>query len=63
MEYAYMGKSLEKVMKPDGSEVWELVELREAQPEPEPEPEVCKAVRKRKPSKPAEETPTSTFDF
>ena len=56
-----MGKSLEKVTKPDGSEVWELVELRE--PQPEPEPEVCKAVRKRKPSKPAEETPTSTFDF
>jgi len=55
-----MGKSLEKVLKPDGSEVWELVELRE--PQPEPEPEVCKAVRKRKPSKPAEETPTSTFD-
>jgi hypothetical protein len=61
MEYAYMGKSLEKVLKPDGSEVWELVELRE--PQPEPEPEVCKAVRKRKPSKPAEETPTTTFDF
>ena len=58
-----MGKSLEKVLKPDGSEVWELVELREPQPEPEPEPEVCKAVRKRKPSKPAEETHTSTFDF
>ncbi len=54
-----MGKSLEKVLKPDGSEVWELVELRE----PQPEPEVCKAVRKRKPSKPAEETPTTTFDF
>jgi len=54
-----MGKSLEKVLKPDGSEVWELVELRE----PQPEPEVCKPVRKRKPSKPAEETPTSTFDF
>jgi hypothetical protein len=52
MEYAYMGKSLEKVLKPDGSEVWELVELRE--PQPEPEPEVCKAVRKRKPSKPAD---------
>ena len=61
MEYAYMGKSLEKVTKPDGSEVWELVELRE--PQPEPEPEVCKAVRKRKPSKPAEDTPTTTFDF
>ena len=61
MEYAYMGKSLEKVRKPDGSEVWELVELRE--PQPEPEPEVCKAVRKRKPSKPAEDTPTTTFDF
>jgi len=61
MEYAYMGKSLEKVTKPDGSEVWELVELREQQPEPAPE--VCKAVRKRKPSKPAEETPTTTFDF
>lgn len=61
MEYAHMGKSLEKVLKPDGSEVWELVELRE--PQPEPEPEVCKAVRKRKPSKPAEEPPTSTFDF
>lgn len=45
-----MGKSLEKVTKPDGSEVWELVELRE----PQPEPEVCKAVRKRKPSKPAD---------
>ncbi len=58
-----MGKSLEKVLKPDGSEVWELVELREQQPEPEPEPEVCKAVRKRKPSKPAEDTPTTTFDF
>ena len=58
-----MGKSLEKVLKPDGSEVWELVELREPQPEPEPEPEVCKAVRKRKPSKPAEETPTTNFDF
>ncbi len=63
MEYAHMGKSLEKVLKPDGSEVWELVELREQQPEPEPEPEVCKAVRKRKPSKPAEETPTTNFDF
>lgn len=49
-----MGKSLEKVLKPDGSEVWELVELREPQPEPEPEPEVYKAVRKRKPSKPAD---------
>jgi len=59
MEYAYMGKSLEKVLKPDGSEVWELVELRE----PQPEPEVCKPVRKRKPSKPAEDTPTTTFDF
>jgi len=59
MEYAYMGKSLEKVTKPDGSEIWELVELRE----PQPEPEVCKAVRKRKPSKPAEETPTTTSDF
>ena len=59
MEYAYMGKSLEKVLKPDGSEVWELVELRE----PQPEPEVCKAVRKRKPSKPAEDTPNCTLKF
>tara|TARA_B100000497_G_C7322268_1_gene214867 strand:- start:105 stop:290 length:186 start_codon:yes stop_codon:yes gene_type:complete len=46
MEYAFMGKSLEKVLKPDGSYVWELVELREKQPEPAPE--VCKPVRKRK---------------
>lgn len=61
MEYAHMGKSLEKVLKPDGSEVWELVELREQQPEPEPE--VCKAVRKPRTSKPAEKPPTSTFDF
>ena len=56
-----MGKSLEKVLKPDGSEVWELVELRE--PQPEPEPEVNKAVRKRKPSKPAEDTPNCTLNF
>ncbi len=54
-----MGKSLEKVLKPDGSEVWELVELRE----PQPEPEVNKAVRKRKPSKPAEDTPNCTLNF
>jgi len=59
MEYAYMGKSLEKITKPDGSEVWELVELREQQPAPE----VYKAVRKRKPSKPAEDTPITTSDF
>jgi hypothetical protein len=59
MEYAYMGKSLEKVTKADGSEVWELVELRE----PQPEPEASKPVRKRKPSKPAEDTPNCTLNF
>ena len=46
MEYAFMCKSLEKVLKPDGSYVWELVELREKQPEPAPV--VPKPVRRRK---------------
>lgn len=54
MEYAFMGKSLEKVLKPDGSYAWELVELREKQPEPAPD--VSKPVRKRKAA-----PPKSTF--
>ena len=49
-----MGKSLEKVLKPDGSYAWELVELREKQPEPAPD--VSKPVRKRKAA-----PPKSTF--
>jgi hypothetical protein len=55
-----MGKSLDRVQQPDGSYKWELVELREAQPEPP----VCKPTRKRKPAaEPAGETAPSPFDF
>ena len=53
-----MGKSLDKVLQPDGSYKWELVELREAQPEPE----VCKPPRKRKPAADSATSPT-TPDF
>ena len=55
-----MGKSLEKVQQSDGSYKWELVELRE----PQPEPQVCKPTRKRKPAaEPAGETSPSNFEF
>jgi hypothetical protein len=55
-----MGQSLEKVLQPDGSHKWELVELRE----PQPEPAVCKPTRKRKPAADsASKTPTPDFDF
>jgi hypothetical protein len=53
-----MGKSLDKVLQTDGSYKWELVELREAQPEPE----VCKPTRKRKPAADSATNPT-TPDF
>jgi len=55
-----MGKSLDKVLQPDGSYKWELVELRE----PQPEPKVCKPTRKRKPAADSASTPSSPdFDF
>jgi len=53
-----MGQSLEKVLQPDGSHKWELVELRE----PQPEPKVCKPTRKRKPAADSASEPTS-LDF
>ena len=55
-----MGKSLAKILQPDGSYKWELVELRE----PQPEPKVCKPIRKRKPAADSASTPPSPdFDF
>jgi hypothetical protein len=54
-----MGKSLDKVLQPDGSYKWELVELREAQPEPE----VCKPTRRRKAApEPSSKPFTTDFD-
>lgn len=53
-----MGRSLEKVLQPDGSYKWELVELRE----PQPEPKVCKPTRKRKLAADSASESTS-FDF
>ena len=55
-----MGKSLDKVLQPDGSYKWELVELRE----PQPEPKVCKPTRKRKPAADsASESTPSNLDY
>lgn len=53
-----MGKSLDKVLQPDGSYKWELVELREAQPEPE----VSKPARKRKAAPEPSKSFTTDFD-
>ena len=55
-----MGKSLDRVLQPDGSYKWELVELCE----PQPEPKVCKPTRKRKPAaESASESTSPSFDY